>query len=178
MRQGIAILLATWVLFVLACAGIKGKIDGDSSNNSSTSSRDGSGKPTPNDPLSLETAKLQGTWSPVEGEVLGMKANPKQLGAYKWTFAGNRVTMAGGGATTQGTFTVNVSANPKTMDIKTDPASMAKDSAAFGISNETLAIYELSDNTLKICVGNGKRPATFSSKDVPFGAYWVMKPVK
>jgi uncharacterized protein (TIGR03067 family) len=178
MRQGIALLLATWLLFVLACAGIKGKIDDGSSNNSSTSSRDSSAKTTPGDPLSLEVAKLQGTWSPIEGEVEGRKANPNALKAYKWTFAGNRVTMATGGAATQGTFTVNVSANPKTMDIKTDPASMGKDSALIGLKPDYYAIYELSGDTLKVCVGNGQRPATFSSKGVDFGACWVMKQAK
>jgi uncharacterized protein (TIGR03067 family) len=173
MRRVIPILLVAWLLLVLACGGLKSKMTTDSSTTTTTTKDGNAGTNSPNpsgDPAAAELAKFQGTWVPVEGEMLENKADPRMLRSLKWTFASNKLTTTDG---QKATFTLNTSANPKTIDIKAD--SLPKDAAGFGVVAETYGIYEWNGDMLKICIGNGQRPTSFSTKGVKFGAYYVMK---
>ncbi len=73
-------------------------------------------------------------------------------------FKGDSITFMGGGAkgTVKGTYSVDPSKNPKTMDI-----TLEKD----GKKVTTQAIYDLNDDTLRICHNLGKRAAAERPKE-------------
>jgi uncharacterized protein (TIGR03067 family) len=105
-----------------------------------------------------EQEKLEGTWSFVKssGEASQQKA---KLAAVRMVFKGDTVSFVGEGKkrTVQGTYTVGLSENPKTMDIilETDGRKLT-----------TLAIYELDSDTLRLChylgrMASEERPKEF-----------------
>ena len=105
-----------------------------------------------------EQETLEGTWSFVKssGETSQKK---EKLGAVRMVFKGDTVSFVGEGKkrTVQGTYTVDLSKNPKTMDI-----NLEND----GKKLTTLAIYELDSDTLKLChylggMASKERPKEF-----------------
>src|SRR5262249_14183910 len=102
------------------------------------------------------------TWVPTEGEVQGNKL-PDQALRAKWVFDGNRLLVTDGRQNTLALVTVNAGA--KTIDITAQNGS-------------SYAIYELSGDTLKICMSAKQRPAGFTTKDVPAGIYYSLKRVQ
>jgi uncharacterized protein (TIGR03067 family) len=97
-----------------------------------------------------------------EAEVGGNKVPEQFLRGNKWTFDGNRVTITDGRSNNVGVFTLDSKANPKTFDVK-------------GQTGASMGIYELSGDTLKICMSPKQRPATFNSKDTQFSVYYLLK---
>lgn len=107
-----------------------------------------------------EQQKLEGTWSFVKssGEASQKK---EKLSAMRMVFKGDTVSFVGEGKTrtVQGTYTVGLSDNPKTMDI-----NLEND----GKKLTTLAIYELDGDTLKLChylggMASKERPKEFAA---------------
>jgi uncharacterized protein (TIGR03067 family) len=104
-----------------------------------------------------EQESLEGTWSFVS-PMAASKANEKRA-AVQVVFKGNTVAFGGPGnkRTTQGTYTVDLSQTPKTMDIILDNK---------GTKITTKAIYELDGETLKLChylgaMASKERPKEF-----------------
>jgi uncharacterized protein (TIGR03067 family) len=105
-----------------------------------------------------EQEKLEGTWSFVNssGEASQKK---EKLAAVRMVFKGDTVSFVGEGKkrTVQGTYIVDLSKNPKTMDI-----NLEND----GKKLTTLAIYELDGDALKLChylggMASKERPKEF-----------------
>jgi uncharacterized protein (TIGR03067 family) len=105
-----------------------------------------------------ERKALQGTWLPTAAE-LGEKAfNEATLKTMKLVLDGDKYTVTVGKGTDKGTTKIDPAAKPKTMDIiGTDGPNKGK---------TFLAIYELKNDTLRICYDlTGKvRPAEFKTK--------------
>ena len=104
-----------------------------------------------------EQEKLAGTWSFVSSGEASQK-NEKRA-AVRMVFKGDTVSFVGEGnkRTVQGTYTVDLSTNPTTMDI-----NLEND----GKKLTTLAIYELDSDTLKLChylgaMASKERPKEF-----------------
>jgi uncharacterized protein (TIGR03067 family) len=108
-----------------------------------------------------ELAKFKGAWMPTEGESQGNAIPGQALRFIRWTFDGNRVLVTDGRQRTLAVVTVNVSA--KTIDVTAQNGS------------SSLGIYELSGDTLKICMAAKQRPTDFTTKDVPGGVCYVLK---
>ena len=102
---------------------------------------------------------MKGTWVPTEGEVQGNKI-PDQALRIKWVFDGNRLLITDGRQNTLALVAVNAAA--KTIDITAQKGG-------------SYAIYELSGDTLKICMSAKQRPTDFTTKDVPAGICYVLK---
>ena len=102
-----------------------------------------------------EQEKLEGTWSFVSssGEASQTKEN---RAAVRMVFKGDTVSFVAEGnkLTVQGTYIVDLSKNPKTMDI-----NLEND----GKKLTTLAIYELDGDTFKLCHYLGEK----ASKERP-----------
>jgi uncharacterized protein (TIGR03067 family) len=102
--------------------------------------------------------KLEGTWSFVSPSAEGSQKNEK-LAATRMVFKGDTVSFVGedNQRTVQGTYTVGLSKNLKTMDIVLDKG---------GKKLTTLAIYELDSDTLRLChhlggMASKERPKEF-----------------
>jgi uncharacterized protein (TIGR03067 family) len=117
--------------------------------------------------------KLQGTWVTEEADLLGYKQTGRSVSAIRWTFAGNTLTTNDGRYTFKSTVSVNPSANPKTLDMTTDMSSYSQQQKEIlnkmGINGNSLGVYEVQGDWLKVCIGQGQRPASFSTKGVNFG---------
>jgi len=101
-----------------------------------------------------EIEKLQGTWNIVSLEMDGQKYPP---GGSQIVIQGGQFTSLNMGAEYSGRMVVDPSASPKAFDLlfETGPES----------GNRSLGIYELDDDTWKICLGltGKKRPKKFVS---------------
>jgi uncharacterized protein (TIGR03067 family) len=105
-----------------------------------------------------ELKKLQGTWLPSAAEFGGQKWSDEQIKAIKLEVADEKYTVTVNGKVDKGTFKLDPSAKPATMDIiGTDGPNKGK---------TIPAIYELSADTLKVCYAlEGKdRPGKFETK--------------
>jgi len=105
-----------------------------------------------------EQEKLEGTWSFVSSSG-GASQKKEKRATVRMVFKGNTVSFVGEGnkGTVQGTYTVDPSKNPKTMDITLDNK---------GAKLITQAIYELDGDTLKLChylggMASKERPKEF-----------------
>jgi uncharacterized protein (TIGR03067 family) len=104
-----------------------------------------------------DSQQIQGSWVPVTAEMGGQKMPEQTLRAFKLTLSGDKYTAKNGEITDSGTFKLNPSAKPKTMDITgTDGPNQG---------TTFLAIYELAGDTLKICydLSGDERPKEFKS---------------
>ncbi len=110
-----------------------------------------------------ELKKLDGTWTPIAGEVAGTKFPPAELKAISLTITGDKYTVTFGKVVDQGTVKIDPAAKPRTMDIVgTEGPNKGK---------TMLAIYELDKDTLRVCYDlTGKsRPKEFATaKDQPY----------
>ena len=105
-----------------------------------------------------EQEKLEGTWSFVSSSGEASQKEEKRA-AVRTVFKGDTVSFVAEGnkRTVQGTYTVGLNKNPKTMDI-----TLEND----GKKLTTLAIYELDSDTLKLChylggMASKERPKEF-----------------
>jgi len=105
-----------------------------------------------------DDAKLiQGTWVPAAAELGGEKLANDHLKAMKLTLQDDKYTATVGSVKDVGTCKLDPAKKPKAMDIVgTEGPNKGK---------TILAIYELTDDTLKICYAfDGKtRPAEFKA---------------
>ena len=109
--------------------------------------------------------KIQGTWAAVtyvqDGQGEGEKIDPKES-PIRWVFKGNKVTFLADveEASAKGTFKLDPAKKVKTIDINFPPAAGAKKGQAM------LGIYEIENDTLKICYepDGVVRPTEFKSK--------------
>lgn len=108
--------------------------------------------------MQKEHQRFEGTWRFISLDAEGMKLGEEALMAYKLILKGKDFTMQAPEATYKGTYKVDVSKMPKTIDV------MFTEGPEKG--NTSLGIYELTDDTYKVCIGlTGKdRPTEFVSK--------------
>ena len=111
------------------------------------------------DEIKKELERFQGTWKFESLEVGGMKMD---VGVYKdvrLILEGDKFTHKEGKEPAHGTFKVDVSKKPKTIDITfTDGPEKG---------NTILGIYELDGDTYRVCIDLAKkdvRPTKFESK--------------
>jgi uncharacterized protein (TIGR03067 family) len=104
-----------------------------------------------------EQEKLEGTWSFVSSS--GGASQKKGRADVRMAFKGNTVSFVAedNKRTVQGTYTVGLGKNPKTMDITLENN---------GKKLTTLAIYELDSDMLKLChylggMASEERPKEF-----------------
>jgi uncharacterized protein (TIGR03067 family) len=105
-----------------------------------------------------EYQKFTGTWRFVSIEADRAKAEEDVFKNARLIVKGNEFSMIQGAVTYRGTYTVDVSKKPKTIDLVfTDGPEKGKTS---------LGIYELEGDTCKLCIAlTGKdRPKEFVSK--------------
>jgi uncharacterized protein (TIGR03067 family) len=119
-------------------------------------------QPMPTEADNQDLAKFKGTWTVADGEAAGNKIPEQQLRNAKWVFEGNRVLITEGRQANLGLITINAANH--TIDIT-------------GQRGGSLGIYELSDDTLKICASPKQRPTDFNTKDVPGCVLYVLKRV-
>jgi uncharacterized protein (TIGR03067 family) len=108
-----------------------------------------------------ELKKLEGIWKPVSREEGGTKEPLKDLGGTQVIFSGHRFSFKKDDKIiTQGTFEVDPSKKPKTIDFTITSEGESKGQTLQGI-------YTLSKDRLQWCTGRpGKdnRPKEFSTK--------------
>ena len=104
-----------------------------------------------------ELKKLQGTWLLVMSEQDGMKSDPNFVKNGKMVISGNKMTVYGGKVkSSEATIVLNPAKKPKTID--------ATQTYGGPKGTKYLGIYELEDDTLKICLGEKQRPKDFTAK--------------
>ena len=102
---------------------------------------------------------VQGTWLPVSAELAGTKWGDEILKTMKLTLKDERYVVKVGENTDKGTYTLDAKKKVKEMDIKgTEGPNKDK---------TFLTIYELKDDTLKVCydLGGKNRPTEFKTKE-------------
>jgi uncharacterized protein (TIGR03067 family) len=120
-----------------------------------------------------ELARLEGEWKIEKVEAGGISATPDQLKELKSvTFKGNTFTSLAGVAKLEGTFKIDPTKNPKTMDLMFK-SGQDKDAVY-------KAIYSLEGDELKMCGAElGKdRPKNFDVKDKKNHTLMVFKRAK
>ena len=105
-----------------------------------------------------ERKLLQGTWLPTAAELGENSFDEATLKTIKLVVEGDKYTVTVGKAVDKGTTKIDPAAKPKTMDI------LGSDGPNKG--KTILAIYELKDDTLRVCYDlSGKaRPTEFKTK--------------
>ena len=112
------------------------------------------------DAAKKELKKLEGTWQVVSMEMDGQKQSEDDAKQFKVIIKENKYTLKmGDNAINQGTFTIDATKKPKTIDIKPTEGDNA--------GQTMLGIYEQDGDTQKTCYAqpDKKRPTKFSSDD-------------
>ncbi len=101
---------------------------------------------------------FEGTWLPLSAEFAGEKWHDKVLKTIKMVLKDENYTVTVGEAIDEGTWKIDPSKSPKTMDIKGTKGP--NEGKTF------LTIYELDKDTLRVCydLGGKERPTEFKSK--------------
>jgi uncharacterized protein (TIGR03067 family) len=116
-----------------------------------------------------ELEPFQGTWKLAAFEVEGKQLDIDDFKETRLTVKGDAFTMTTAAATYKGTFKIDGTKKPKTMDMTfTDGPEKGKTS---------LGIYEIDGDAWKICIGlTGKeRPKEFTTKADSGHALEVLK---
>jgi uncharacterized protein (TIGR03067 family) len=102
---------------------------------------------------SSDLDRAQGAWRPTEVVASGQKASPDLLGNIELKIKGNSFVLDYGAGEYRGWFTLNDKTTPKRMDVTLDEGE------------EVAAIYEVTEDTLKICYAEPgwPRPTGFAS---------------
>src|SRR5262249_45404196 len=102
--------------------------------------------------------RFEGTWKFVSVEASGMKLPLDQFKGSRLTLKGNHFTYTESGNTSKGTYTIDTSRKPKTIDVA------CTEGPEKGTTMQ--GIYELEGDIYKACFNlSGKgRPTEFSSK--------------
>jgi uncharacterized protein (TIGR03067 family) len=109
--------------------------------------------------------KMQGTWEAASFVIEGKELPEKERKALKLIVKGDRGTFTRGDKTTKGTYTLDESVLPRTIDITiTEGPDKGK---------KKLGIYEIKGDVLRLCAGplGGKRPTRFES--APDSGVWL-----
>ncbi len=109
------------------------------------------------DAAKKEYEKFTGTWRIVSFEMEGTKADAEELKDSRLVLKGDKFTMSLGPMSYGGTYQVDPTKKPRTMDVTfTDGPDKGK---------TLLAIYELDGDIYKVCIAEpGKeRPKEFTS---------------
>jgi uncharacterized protein (TIGR03067 family) len=95
--------------------------------------------------------RFQGTWQAQSAELAGEKIPDEFVKAVRLVIKGDKVSASFMGEAKDGSFKIDSSKKPKTLDLTVD--------------NKTIeAIYELEGDTLKVCASEGGRPKEFKSE--------------
>ena len=107
--------------------------------------------------MQSDTEKLTGVWDIVALETEGAKLSESLFIGSKIILNGASFTTVSMGATYSGSFTVDESKNPKTMDMTFTDGTHS--------GAKSLAIYELNGDEWKLCLclAGGDRPLEFST---------------
>jgi uncharacterized protein (TIGR03067 family) len=110
------------------------------------------------DDANKEYDRFEGTWKFVSIEVEGMKVPEDMIKGQRLNCKGTQFTAEGMGEAFKGTFKVDASKKPKTIDVHFTEGPEK--------GNTLLGIYELEGDVYKVCLGTpGKsRPTEFVSK--------------
>jgi uncharacterized protein (TIGR03067 family) len=117
--------------------------------------------------------KLQGEWIMESHEFNGEKQPEERTKEYKRTVKDNHFTVTFGDKTVvEGTFTLDASKKPKTIDITLETGE-SKD-------KKMLGLYEIDGDTYKVCLGtpDSERPTELVSKPDSNQALTIWKRVK
>jgi uncharacterized protein (TIGR03067 family) len=116
--------------------------------------------------------KMDGTWTMVSGEENGEKLPEKNVKTAKLVIKGDMHTVQIGDVTIKGTHKLDPSKKPAAID--------AMDTEGPFKGKTTLGIYEIADDTFKVCfAGPGKdRPKEFTTKGGAAVLYHVWKKEK
>jgi uncharacterized protein (TIGR03067 family) len=116
---------------------------------------------------------IQGAWVPLSIQIDGRQLDKDELGEIKMRIKGNRYTVTNGTQVAdQGSFKLDATRKPRAID--TMPGQGPD-------KGKTMpGIYELSGDTLKICVAvpGKERPGEFASKAGSDQVLYVLKRVK
>jgi uncharacterized protein (TIGR03067 family) len=104
-----------------------------------------------------ELKRLEGTWLLVSAERNGQEAPKEALTDSRLVMQGDKFTIHQAGGTFEGTIGLDPTRKPKAYD-----ARATRD----GRKVSTLGIYEIDDDTLRICYTpeGGQRPKEFATK--------------
>ena len=113
----------------------------------------------PEDAVRREQSKLDGYWRMVSVEVDGAKMPAQQVNDFSLKFKGDKFTSFRAGEKKTGTFTIDPTKKPKTLDIVLDDGPDKGKTWSL--------IYTLEGDRLQICGREaGKdRPTSFDTKD-------------
>jgi uncharacterized protein (TIGR03067 family) len=128
---------------------------------------------TPEERLKREEEKLAGTWRVTAAKANGERVPPDQVPKMKLTFKDGKFTVQRGEEKPrEGTYKIDPTKNPKTIDIVNRTTGPEKDQKQVGI-------YELTGNELKICAcdASKKRPTNFDTRDKDGYSVLVLKRV-
>ena len=109
--------------------------------------------------------QMQGTWTAASFVVEGKALSKTDLKTLKLTIKGDKGTFERDGKTVHGTYALDESATPRTIDITlTDGPDKGK---------KKLGIYTIKSDTLRLCAGpvGGERPTKFVS--TPGSGVWL-----
>jgi len=108
--------------------------------------------------VKAEMAKLEGTYTLVSTEQAGMKIEGEQAKKLKLVIKDKKWTVyINDKVSTSATFTIDPAKKPRTVDMT---GTMGGDKG-----KKYLAIYELTGDNLKVCIGDTKaRPRAFEAK--------------
>jgi uncharacterized protein (TIGR03067 family) len=107
------------------------------------------------DAAKKEYQKFTGTWRIESMVVEGAKVEEDQFKTARLVLKGDKFSMTHGDVTYGGTYRVDVSKKPKTIDVVFTEGPDK--------GNTLLGIYELDGDTYKVCIGK-ERPKEFVSK--------------
>jgi uncharacterized protein (TIGR03067 family) len=121
------------------------------------------------DALKQEYQKFEGTWKFESFESNGMKADIEQFKEFTLELKGDQFTSKDRAGTTHGTFKVDPSVTPKTIEI------VFSDGPPKGM--KLVGIYKLEGDLYTVCLAEpGRdRPTEFSAKA---GSGWVLEVLK
>src|SRR5437763_2873278 len=113
-----------------------------------------SGDP-PADEVKKELEKFQGTWKFVSYEVEGTKLSEDALKEFRLIIKGDKFTMNEGKNSFGGTFKIDPSKKPKTIDVQFTEGPQK--------GQNLMGIYQLEGDTYRICVDTVSkgRPSEF-----------------
>lgn len=100
---------------------------------------------------------IQGTWLPIAAEIGGQPMTSDFLKTTVLKLDDGKYEVTVGGVSDKGTYTIDATLKPKTLDITGTEGPNA--------GKKIPAIYELRRNTLRVCygLGDGPRPTEFKS---------------
>lgn len=116
------------------------------------------GSPAESDAAKAEYVRFEGTWSYESVEVEGKAVPEDVLKTRKLILKGNEFTLQQPSPPDQGTFKVDVSKSPKTIDVTFTGGPEA--------GRVSLGIYELEGDVCRVCIGlaDKPRPTAFISR--------------